>query len=232
MTTRKDFLAAGTALGAFTPQIALAGASPSPSPAPTEAPLPALNFDLTAFDKSLAKPAKHRHMFGSKKLSNGDVFSNMQGTIFAYDSLGIPLSEVALAGVFYHGISVYLAYDDTIWKKYIIPGLPTDKTKASALESDVLSVNPKGGNPCLHGKGDTDDQSIETLVAQTGMRLYVCNRATSGLARGFARKYKLDPVEVYKDIAAHLVPNAMLVPAGVWAVHAVQERGYTYLAVS
>jgi hypothetical protein len=38
--------------------------------------------------------------------------------------------------------------------------------------------------------------------------------------------------DVYSDFAHHLVNNAMLVPAGVWAVHAIQEQRFTLLQTS
>lgn len=232
MTTRKDFLAASAAIGALAPQITLADAAPSPSAAP-ETPMPPLDFDLAAFNESLDKRgANHKHMFGSKHLSRGDIFANMSGTLFAYKSLNVPLSDVALAGVFYHGFSVYLGFDDFIWKKYVIPGLTGTPKPAPEMVSDVQSVKPHDNNPCLHKSGGSDDQSIEALVEGTGMRLYVCNRATSGLAKFAAQQRKLDPVAVYKDFVAHLVPNAMLTPSGIWALHAIEERGYTYCAVS
>lgn len=60
----------------------------------------------------------------------------------------------------------------------------------------------------------------------------MCNHATEGVASGVARKLGKNPADVYKTMSTHLVPNAMLVPAGVWAVHAVQERHYTFLPAS
>ncbi|HVA28732.1 MAG TPA: hypothetical protein VNF68_11150 [Candidatus Baltobacteraceae bacterium] len=227
MTTRKDFLAASAAIGALAPQVALAADA---EPAATPVPLPHLNFELTAFDASLGRPAKHKHLFTSKKIENGDIFGGMAGTIFAYNAIGIPLSEVSLAGVLYHGISVFFAFDDAIWRTYIVPYMAKGN-KSVAMGTDFSSVTSHGGNPCLHTTGGADDQSIETLISQVGMRLYACNRAVGGMVHAVAKFHKLDPSAVYTEFAAHLVPNAMLVPAGVWGVHAVQERGFTLLEV-
>ena len=227
MSTRKDFLAAGAAIGALAPHVALAAGT---QPAATPVPLPHLNFELTAFDASLARPAKHKHLFTSKTIQDGDIFGGMAGTIFAYNAIGIPLSDVSLAGVLYHGISVFFAFDDTIWREYILPYMAKGN-KNVTMGTDFSSLTAHGGNPCLHKTGGADDQSIEALVAQVGMRLYACNRAVGGLAHAVAKFHKLDARTVYTDFSAHLVPNAMLVPAGVWGVHAVQERGFTLLQV-
>ena len=90
----------------------------------------------------------------------------------------------------------------------------------------------KKGNPCLHKTGGDDDTSIESLVADAGARIFMCNCATEGVASVIARKLGKNAADVYKTMSTHLVPNAMLVPAGVWAVHAVQERHYTFLPTS
>lgn len=230
MTSRKDFIAVGAALSALAPQIAVA-ATPAPAASVKPVPLPKLNFDLAAFDSSLAKPAKHKHLFTSKKLEDGEVFGAMEGTIFAYNAIGIPLADVSLAGVLYHGISIFFAFDDVIWRKYLVPGIAQMK-KDDPSNTDIASVKPHENNPCLHKTDDPDDQSIERLIAQVGMRLYACNRAVGGVARSIANRSNVDARDVYNDLATHLVPSAMLVPSGVWGVHAVQERGFTLLQVN
>jgi intracellular sulfur oxidation DsrE/DsrF family protein len=34
---------------------------------------------------------------------------------------------------------------------------------------------------------------------------------------------------IFKELAANLVPNARIVPAGIVAVNRAQERGYTFV---
>lgn len=58
---------------------------------------------------------------------------------------------------------------------------------------------------------------------------FVCNLATHGFASHVASTLRLDERAVYDDMVSHLLPAAMLVPAGVWAIHAIAERGYTML---
>ena len=58
---------------------------------------------------------------------------------------------------------------------------------------------------------------------------FACNLATLGFASHFAQALHLHKRDVYEDMVAHLLPVAMLVPAGVWAISAIAERGYTML---
>lgn len=234
MPTRFDFLTSG-ALAALTPAVAAAPtASPSPTPKPSPEPsMPPLNFDTAAFDKALdtASTVHHRHMFASTKIEGGLALGQMRGVLDAYKEIGVPLSDVHTVAVFYHGGSVLLAFDDAMWTRYFIPIQPNVKRDMVEFAKDfdtVYDAQKTKGNPCLHKTADKDDSSIETLVAMVNARFFVCNNATKGFAGFIARKLKLDAVAVYRDLAAHLVPNAMLVPAGIWAIPAIQERLYTY----
>jgi hypothetical protein len=239
MSTRKTFLASSAALAALAPS-AVAAAPPSPSPSaapPSAAPAMApLNFEIAAFDLALATAALHKHLFTSVKIDGGEVFGAMRGTLDAYAGMGVSLKDVKPVAVLYHGYAIALGFDDLVWNQFFLPVLAlnaTDERSIDAKKDFDSVVDPKKkGNPCLHKTGGADDTSIESLVADAGARIFMCNHATEGVASVVARKLGKNPADVYKTMSTHLVPNAMLVPAGVWAVHAVQERHYTFLPAS
>ncbi|HEY1975027.1 MAG TPA: hypothetical protein VGG89_00600 [Candidatus Baltobacteraceae bacterium] len=234
MTTRSEFLGAGVAAAAL-PQIAAASpaaktsstASPSPSPAPS---FPPLRFSVAAFDAVLNVPAPHKHLFASAKINGGLILDSMRSTVNAYREIDVTLKDVQPVAVFYHGSS-FLGFDDHIWDEYFVPLQPKGTKNLNDFAKDFATVydGKSRGNPCLHKTGKDGDTSIESLIADAGARFFVCNNATKGLAGYAAGHLKLDPLKVYAQMTSHLVPNAMLVPAGVWGIHAVQERHYTYL---
>jgi hypothetical protein len=84
----------------------------------------------------------------------------------------------------------------------------------------------------LREQGGDGDTSIRSLVADAGARFFVCNNAALGTASMVAKALRKPFDTVYADFGHHLVPNAMLVPAGVWAVHAIQEQRFTLLQTS
>jgi intracellular sulfur oxidation DsrE/DsrF family protein len=228
MTTRGEFLA-GTAAAASQ----IAAASPPPKAAPSASPspepsFPPLHFDAASFDAVLDVPAAHKHLFASAKINGGLVLDSMRGTLNAYRDLGVSGKDVQPVAVFYHGSS-FLGFDDEVWNAFFIPLQPKGEKNLNEFAKDLATVydGKRAGNPCLHKKKD-DDATIESLSA-AGARFFVCNNAAKGLAGYAASHLKLDPLRVYATMTAHLVPNAMLVPAGVWAIHAVQERRYTYM---
>jgi hypothetical protein len=158
----------------------------------------------------------------------------MRNTLNAYTDIGIPLRDVVPVTVFYHGASVLLAFDDAMWNEYFVPLRPKGPPSGKEFFKDFDSVYDAKtrGNPCLHKKGGREDTSLESLVADAGARFFVCNNATQGFAHYIASHLKKPALTVYQDLMAHLAPNASLVPAGVWAVHAIQERKYTLLQAS
>ena len=160
------------------------------------------------------------------------MLGQMRSTLNAYRDVGIALTGVRPVAVFYHGLALTLGFDDVIWNEYFIPLFAKDTKRADAdtvKDFDSVYDAKKRGNPCLHKQGGRNDTSLESLVADAGARFFVCNNATQGFAHYIAKHFRKPSAEVYANLVAHLVPNAALVPAGVWAVHAIQERRYTLL---
>ncbi len=236
MTTRKDFLAASSVL-ALAPALADA-ATPSPSPSPKAAakrPPLTFTFDRSRFDEILAKPAKHKQCFGAIRMV-ADVLGSMNNSINAYENyLKEGTGAMQAVAVLYHGFSIAMAFNDTLWNEYLIPLLNTKQFQkfASAEErTAVANVTPGKGNPFLHSaSSDPDDVSVESLVSR-GSSFFVCHNAIAGAA-GFIADSAKQPVEkVHAAIMNGIVPGALAVPAGVMAVNACQEAKFTYIQSS
>ncbi|HUA10011.1 MAG TPA: hypothetical protein VMA98_12165 [Candidatus Acidoferrales bacterium] len=222
MTTRKDFLVAGTLAAAAIPATALA-----------DAPAQKLDFDLAAFTKLLNGPQAHKHLFASIEINGGEVFSAMRNTLNAYKDIGIAWSEVFPVAVLYHGVSILMAFDDTIWNRYVIPYSEQLRPNHGGY-NQIMSIHKAGsaGNPVLVKQSGAWDTSIPSLVADAGAYFFVCDNAAHGMAKAIGAALNKQPDAVYGDLSQHLVANAQLVPAGVWAVHAIQEQRFTLLQTS
>lgn len=217
MQTRGEFLATGAIAALASPK-----ASPSAAPAgSSEAPFA---FDLAAFDAMTSKPADHRHMFASTKLSGGTVLDAVKNTLDAYSSLGIAPSGVSTAVVLYHGSALGLAFSDRIWKNLLVPAIPQ---APPFVRADLADHEHAAANPFWKPK-KPGDASVSGLL-EGGTMFFVCNHAMHGFAGLLAAKTQRLSADVYDELVAGLVPGAKLVPAGVWAVSALQERHYTYL---
>lgn len=236
MTSRKEFLVAG-AVAAALPAVAKA-AAPSPAPDEPKTPWPKFVFDTKAFDSALGGPQPHKHLFSTVQIEGGTVFGMVNNTLAGYKQIGVPISDVLPAVVLYHGIGIAMGFDDHAWDTYFIPAFAKMKTSSDPMDKKIVAafggaIKPGAkGNPFLHAKGGDDDDSIETLVQQTGMRIFMCNLATRGVAEHLAKLFGLKALDVYTDLSSHAVPNAVLAPSGVWAIHAVQQHGFTLLPVT
>jgi hypothetical protein len=223
MQTRGDFLTTAGTLAMLAPT---SGATPQPSSSPAamltmEEVLPR-GFDMAVFDAALSTPAKYKHLFAC--IAEVSVaLTATRSTLNAYRVVGVPATDVAPAVVFYHGASVLYAFDDAMWSRYVIP---SNSAPAGDSKEKITS------NPILKKKGGDWDSSAPALIASANARFFVCNLATHGYATRIAKALHLPAKDVYEDLSSHLIPNAMLVPAGVWAIAAIQERQYTLLQFS
>lgn len=83
---------------------------------------------------------------------------------------------------------------------------------------------------------DTTARAFIKELAAAGVSFFVCNNSFTGFSVQIART-TLSPGEqltrehviaVHDELATHLLPNTMLVPAGVAAINALQEARFTY----
>jgi intracellular sulfur oxidation DsrE/DsrF family protein len=227
MTSRKDFLLSSSLAAVV--QVP----SPSASPGGLRAPLPlrkrfrgdAIPFDFNRaqFDAILAKPAKHKQCFGSKKIDGGSVIEGMTNTINAYDDYyNEPDGSAQTVAVLYHGFSIALALSNTVWNDILVP---LAKNGPKELRDQLTDVKPGKGNPYLAKIW------VPGIVAR-GASFFLCNNALSGIAGVAADVLKESATKVHSAMLAGIVPGAMAVPAGVMAINAAQEARFTYIAAN
>ncbi len=169
--------------------------------------------------------AKHRVVFDT---TTPDGLS--QSLFFAQNYMAINTSDYGIAPsdqavvVILRYQSVAFGYNDAMWAKYSAPiaariKYQDPKTKAPAklnvLNSEAYSdvvMNPP----------------IESLT-KMGIQLAVCNLATKNMSLAIAKATGGSADSIYQELAANLLHNARLVPAGIVAVNRAQEHGYTLM---
>lgn len=219
MTTRKEFLVAGS-LAAVTP---LPAAAQSPSPKSSATPYV---FDRERFNAILAKDAKHRQCFGATKIASGSVLEGMNNSIRAYEeTLQEGPGALHAAAVLYHGRSIVMALNDAIWDEVV---WPSKKIGVEDVGADIWHGKHKGNPFYRSATSDPDDVSIRSL-AKHGASFFVCNNALEGMSSLFAEAMKIEYNAAYQRLLAGIVPEAFVVPAGVMAINACQEAKFTYI---
>jgi intracellular sulfur oxidation DsrE/DsrF family protein len=117
-----------------------------------------------------------------------------------------------------------MAFNDAMWDRYAIGDYAKVKdpaTKAPARRN-IFWKAPLGASAQEEGV------TIETLHRR-GMISLVCNVATNGWGFSLAERAKIDAKKVQDDLRANLVPGAILMPSGVFALIRAQNAGCAYM---
>jgi hypothetical protein len=172
-------------------------------------------------------PGKHRMVFDTTTpdgFGHALLFAN-NFFIANQSGYGLSNSDVAVVIVARHN-STPFAYNDRIWGKYgaaISRQANFTDPKTKAAPSTNL-FNATGYGDALPNLGVAMDG-----VLKRGAHLAVCQMATRFFAGTIARAVNASADDIYNELAANLVANSHLAPAGIVAVNRAQERGYTFV---
>ena len=133
-------------------------------------------------------------------------------------------ADYAMVICFRHGSTAF-GYSDELWAKYgkIFQGMTQVPDPATNSSPTVNPVNVAGSGPFAGTHVDG--------MAARGVQYAICATASRGLAGMVARETGQNADDVFNEIAANLVNNGRLVPAGVMAATRSQEYGYSLLSV-
>jgi len=204
---RSEFLALSVAATAVAAQARPAAAAGS-----------GFAFDRGAFEAVLARPFRHRQVFGTARLGGGLVLHYMQNSLNAYrDGFAEGPGTLHVAAVFY-GTSLAAMCPAALWKTFSLQTF-LGRT-GEAFEQGKRGINPYA------------DQV--TALRTAGASFFVCNNALREVTEQLANAPEgagSDPNAIYAEIAPLLrrEPSVMLVPAGVAALNAAQEAHFTLL---
>lgn len=165
-----------------------------------------------------ALPGEHRVFVDTDNVQGGTnalryVLNIINAHVNGYE--GKPEEMAAI--ICYRHASTVLGFTDAMWAKY-----------GTALATMGRLPAPAEGQPAATHDKNPQTESIKDMAGR-GVHFAVCNSATTMMSGFIARQMQMEQAEVYADLAANLIPNARLVPAGVMAVTRAQEYGYSFL---
>ena len=157
-------------------------------------------------------PGRHRFVFDTTTPDAADTVRRYADNFFNANKSGYGLDprDLAVVIILRHHSTAF-AYNDAIWAKY-----------GGAISAELKFTDPK-----TNQAPTTNIYSPASLI-QRGVHLAVCDMATRFIAGLIARSARASTDDVYKELAANLLGNAHLVPAGIVAVNRAQEHGYTF----
>ena len=180
---------------------------------------------MDAQDDWMELPGKHRIVFDAISAKGAQEALFFADNYIGANKSGYDLAPDQLATIIVlrHHATVF-GYNDAVWKKYGAVFGPflkfkDPKTKKWPLRNTLMTVP---------AKTPADEAVSIPIMVGKGVHFAVCGAATHFIAGVIAKATKAKADAIYADLAANLVANAHMVPAGIVAVNRAQERGYAF----
>ena len=160
-------------------------------------------------------PGQHRFVFDTTTpdgLALGLLFASNYFTANR-DAYGLQDHDLAVVIVARHK-STSFGYNDAMWAKY---------GKQFSEQSGFADPKTKQA-PTANLYADRIDPLIKK-----GVQFAVCQMSSRRISGAIAQATGGDAGNILKELAANLMPNARIVPAGIVAVNRAQERGYSFV---
>jgi len=169
-------------------------------------------------------PGKHRCFFDSTTPEELVDAMQFAGNYFTANKnvYGLESGDLAVVIGLRHR-SAPFAYNDAIWAKYGAT-LAARAQFTDPKSSQTPSTNPYA--PAASGASGSRAGGLTALIGR-GAHFSVCDLSTHGIAGMIAQKVDGKAETIYAELAANLIGNARLVPAGIIAVNRAQEHGYS-----
>jgi len=207
------FVAGSVAALSVTP--ALTASACAPAATPPAAP----SNDLDAWLATMHGPEKVFYDATSAAGANDGILFARNFLKFSQEKLGTKDSEMSVIVGFRHMATPY-GYNDAMWAKY-------PQFAAMLKVADPKTKKPAARNVPLHDDIEGFDGTSLPALAAHGVKFSVCGAATSFIAGVIAGKTG-DAKAIDAELAANLIPGAIMAPAGVVAVQRAQKAGFAY----
>jgi len=168
--------------------------------------------------------AKYKVVLESTNLNDGAVLDLAQDIMDTFHEVYNSPDEETRIVVVMRQLGASMALQDALWDKYAIGearSVTDPVTKAPARRNPYLRV--------AQGESTYEGQAKLEPLMKRGMIVLVCNRAAMNLAARLAERSKKDVEQVRADVRSGLVPGALLMPNGIFALVRAQNAGCGFL---
>lgn len=186
----------------------------------------ALVAESSAWDMSWVdqvQRATYRAVFDSPALADGSALDLAAGIWDNFKEV-YGSDDVVRMVIIMRQLGQVMAFGDALWEKY---GIGEERKV-----NDPLTKQPARRNPWARATPGEPAYAIASkldALRARGAILLVCNRASMNWAAGAAERTKRDVEEVRNEVRNGLVPGAVLMPTGVFALVRAQNAGCAYM---
>jgi intracellular sulfur oxidation DsrE/DsrF family protein len=179
-------------------------------------------WDMSWVDRITAAP--YKAVLDSQNLDDGAALDYAADIMNTFREVYNGPDTQTRVVVVMRRLGVPMALKDELWDRSAIG--------EARKVNDPVTTAPAKRNPWLRAAPNAPsyevDSKLESLMPR-GLTVLVCNRAAMNMAHSFAEKYKLDVEKVREEVRNGLIPGALLMPNGIFAIVRAQNAGCAYL---
>lgn len=168
--------------------------------------------------------ARYRAVFNADAIADGAAMDFAAGFLDGFHEVHATSDADTRAVIVFRRMGTPTALNDALWERYRIG-------EATKID-DPATHAPALRNVYWRGYAGSSPESLAVTLETLGRRgtIYlVCNIALTNSARNTARRLQLDPDKVVADYHANLIPGAILVPSGIYALIRAQNAGCAWM---
>ena len=177
-------------------------------------------WDTSWLDKLAT--AQYRVVFNASEIADGAAMYYATAFLDDFRAAHGTTDTNTRPVIVFRRLGTVMAFNDTMWDRYRIEAKADGSaTQTSPHRNNYWKAQP-GASP------ESAAAKLEPLTAR-GLISLVCNIATNNVGRSLAEKHHLDVETVRNDLKANLIPGAVLVPSGIYALIRAQNAGCAYM---
>ena len=179
-------------------------------------------WDISWLDRLALAP--YRVVFNTSEVNDGNVLSYVASFFDDYHTVHGTTDAQTRAVVVFRRLGTPMALNDALWERYAVgEDLKIKDPITHAFATRNVFWKAREG-----ATGWEAEYALEPLQ-QRGLISLVCNVALGNWAAAMARRYQRDPDTVKAEARQNLIPGAILVPSGIYALIRAQNAGCAFM---
>ena len=165
--------------------------------------------------------SQYRVVFNGNEMNDGEVISYASTFMDHYHEVHNTTDAQTRAVIVFRRLGTTIGFNDAMWDKYALgeSGKITDPATHAPAKRNIYW---KSADPAM-------DSQLLSAMTSRGVISLVCNVALSNVGRRLAGQFKQPVADVQNELRANLVPGAILVPSGIYALIRAQNAGCAFM---
>jgi intracellular sulfur oxidation DsrE/DsrF family protein len=185
-------------------------------------PRPASPWDTSWLDR--LGEAKYRVVFNASDIADGAAMDYASAFFGDYHEAHGTSDADTRPVIVFRRLGTVMALNDAMWNKY---ELGADRHVNDSATHQPARRNPFW-RPASGASPESGSSKIESLQKR-GLICLVCNIAANNVGYSIAERTKQNVPDVQAEVRANLIPGAILVPSGIYALIRAQNAGCAYM---